>query len=306
MGRTATLLMALFFLALNSFAQSDSLAVTGTRWDTKKLARGIRLKHYWYEGSLFGANQNINILEVKLKGKNKIDVAAEPRQLKLTSAFGAEHDALAALNGTFFDMKNGGSVDYIRLDDSVLNGTRIPKNKQRALHQKAALVVRGKKVQIVSWDGTENWEQSLAGEDIMVTGPLLLKDHQRTPLDTTSFFVARHPRTAVALKSNKVYLITVDGRNAKAAGMSLYELASFLKWIGAEEGLNLDGGGSTTLWVKGFSDGGIVNHPSDNRQMEQSKEFKKGMDLDNFPPSEKWDRSGERPVANVLLVNKKK
>ena len=88
--------------------------------------------------------------------------------------------------------------------------------------------------------------------------------------------------------------------------MSLSELASFLKWMGMDDAVNLDGGGSTTMWVKGFADGGVVNHPSDNPKMTASKNYKPGMDLDNFPASEKWDREGERTVANVLLVNKKK
>ena len=80
----------------------------------------------------------------------------------------------------------------------------------------------------------------------------------------------------------------------------------FLKWMKADDAINLDGGGSTTLWVNGYAEGGIVNHPSDNRKMEQSAAYKSGMDLDNFPASEKWDRSGERPVANVLIVRRKK
>lgn len=306
-GFTKSLLLSFALTAaLNGLAQTDSATVVQTRWDSKKIARGIVLKHYWFNKSLFGANQNINILEVKLNRKNKIDVAAEPSLRKLTSDFGREHDALAAVNGTFFDMKNGGSVDYIRIDGKLLNQNRLPKNGKRALHQKAAVIIDGKKLSIAQWDGTADWEQRLAGEDIMVTGPLLIKDEQRVSLDTTSMYTARHPRTAVAIKGKKAYLITVDGRNEKSAGMSLYELANFLKWMKMSDAVNLDGGGSTTLWISGYAEGGIVNHPSDNRKMEQSKEFKPGMDLDNFPASDKWDRSGERTVANVLLVRAKK
>lgn len=46
--------------------------------------------------------------------------------------------------------------------------------------------------------------------------------------------------------------------------MSLGELGQWLVWLGAEEGLNLDGGGSTCLWVAGEPFAGVVNHPSDN------------------------------------------
>ncbi|MGN6165512.1 MAG: phosphodiester glycosidase family protein [Flavisolibacter sp.] len=294
------------FVSLNCFAQSDSVTVVHTKWSTKKIAKGVKLRHHWFNKSLFGSNQNINILEIKLNGKNKFDVEAEPKLRKPTSKFGSEHQAIAALNGTFFDMKNGGSVDYIRLDGKVLNENRLLKNNQRSLHQKAAIVIQDDKLSIVPWDGSADWEARLTGEDVMVTGPLLVKDHELARLDTTSMYVMRHPRTAVAIRDNTVFLITVDGRNEKAAGMSLYELADFLKWMKADDAINLDGGGSTTLWINGYAEDGIVNHPSDNRKMEQSAAYKPGMDLDNFPASEKWDRSGERPVANVLIVRRKK
>ncbi|HET7896853.1 MAG TPA: phosphodiester glycosidase family protein [Flavisolibacter sp.] len=204
-------------------------------------------------------------------------------------------------------MKNGGSVDYIRLNGETLNPTRPGKNNTRSFHQRAAIVTDRTKVAIVAWDGTPGWEEKLPGEDVMVTGPLLLQNGSRTTLDTTSFFTARHPRTALALKGNRLLLITVDGRNNRAAGMSLPELASLLKWLKAEQGINLDGGGSTTMWVKGFPDSGVVNHPSDNQKLMQTAAYKQGMDLDNLAAdTQKWDHGGERPVANAIIVSPKK
>jgi len=141
----------------------------------------------------------------------------------------------------------------------------------------------------------------------MVSGPLLLKNKMRVRIDSLGFCLTRHPRTAVAIKGNRVLLITIDGRNDKAAGMSLFELASLMKWIGADDCMNLDGGGSTTLWISGFPDGGVINYPSDNNAMLKSKEYKPGMDLDNLAADvKKWNHSGERRVANVLLLNQKK
>lgn len=124
-------------------------------------------------------------------------------------------------------------------------------------------------------------------------------------LDSTSFFTARHPRTAIALRGKELLLITVDGRNEKAAGMSLYELADFLKWLKVEQAINLDGGGSTTMWVKGFPEKGVVNHPSDNKKLLKTAAYKPGMDPDNLAADEKkWDHGGERPVANVILLSR--
>jgi len=292
---------------LSCLAQQDSVTFMHAQWNVQKIAPGITLKQCWFDHSLYGSSQNISILEIKLTKKNKLDVEADAVRLKPTSAFGMEHDALAAVNGTFFDMKNGGSVDYIRLDGNMLNATKAGKNNVRALHQRSAIVISGKKVSIRKWDGSADWENQLPGEDVIETGPLLVEHHQRTLLDTTSFYVMRHPRTAVALKGNKVLLITVDGRNKRAAGMSLSELAGIIQWLKADAGINLDGGGSTTLWVNHFPDRGVVNYPSDNKKMEKSAQYKTGTDLDNLAADEqKWDHTGERPVANVIVVNSKK
>lgn len=76
-----------------------------------------------------------------------------------------------------------------------------------------------------------------------------------------SFAETRHPRTAVAkLKDGKFLMMTVDGRQpGVSVGMSLQELAEYLFSLGAVDAMNLDGGGSTTM----FLDGKVVNTPSD-------------------------------------------
>ncbi len=72
----------------------------------------------------------------------------------------------------------------------------------------------------------------------------------------------REPRSAVGVSEDgkKVILVTVDGRRATSHGGTLYEMAELLIELGAYRGLNLDGGGSTTMFVA--SEGGVVNRPS--------------------------------------------
>ncbi len=76
-----------------------------------------------------------------------------------------------------------------------------------------------------------------------------------------SFVETRHPRTAVAkMKDGKFLMITVDGRQPDVSvGMTLQELAEYILSLGATDAMNLDGGGSTTM----FLDGKVVNTPSD-------------------------------------------
>ena len=61
-----------------------------------------------------------------------------------------------------------------------------------------------------------------------------------------------------------MYLVAVDGDQAASAGMTAEELASFLTGIGVSDALELDGGGSSTLYVR--KEGGVVNSPSDGVQ----------------------------------------
>ncbi len=111
-------------------------------------------------------------------------------------------------------------------------------------------------------------------------GPRLIRDGTATVESVAegfgqSFASDRHPRTAVGLSqdSTKAYFITVDGRQAGySVGMSLYELADYMLEWDLYQGANLDGGGSTTMVVRGQ----VVNSPS--------------------------DAGGERTVANSLMA----
>jgi hypothetical protein len=93
--------------------------------------------------------------------------------------------------------------------------------------------------------------------------------------ERTAFITRRHPRTAVGYRQGggRLLLVVVDGRQAPYSdGMALDELAALLVRLGADEALNLDGGGSTAMVVEGA----VVNRPS--------------------------DAGGERAVANALVL----
>ena len=76
-----------------------------------------------------------------------------------------------------------------------------------------------------------------------------------------TFVAARQPRTLAGVRADgKVLLVTVDGRRPGwSTGMTLPEAARLMRSLGARDALNLDGGGSTTMTVRGE----VVNRPSD-------------------------------------------
>ena len=87
----------------------------------------------------------------------------------------------------------------------------------------------------------------------------------------------RHPRSAAALtEDNHLILLVVDGRRPGIAeGMSAYELTSFIeKHFHPRQAINLDGGGSTALCVKGMgqTETDVVNYPSKSRTFKHDQE----------------------------------
>ena len=113
----------------------------------------------------------------------------------------------------------------------------------------------------------EGSDRDWARADAIVGGAGLLLHDGRIVSDwkmeqfTPTFAAMRHPRTLIGTHADgAVWLVTVDGRQPKlSAGMSLAELRALARRLGLRHALNLDGGGSTTMWV----DGKIVNSPSD-------------------------------------------
>lgn len=110
------------------------------------------------------------------------------------------------------------------------------------------------------------------GTKALVSGfPQLVIDGQRitcsSPTDSSCFpdrtdMRARHPRTAMGLSRDRqtFILVVVDGRRTSSVGMYGSELAKLMQDLGAHVAFNLDGGGSSQMWVRGQ---GTINRPSD-------------------------------------------
>jgi len=107
--------------------------------------------------------------------------------------------------------------------------------------------------------------------DLLQAGPLLVRGGravQRDSTDPEGFAAAshqfdsditagRHPRAALALAGDRLLAVACDGRHPGEAGLTLGELAHLLVALGAQDALNLDGGGSTSL----VAGGRLVNRP---------------------------------------------
>lgn len=134
---------------------------------------------------------------------------------------------------------------------------------------------------------TLTWSTGWEGVVETIGGnPTLLEDGAITTEDCdTSYFCDPNPRTGVGVNAaGKILLVTVDGRQPKkSVGMTPVEFAELFQYLGATWALNLDGGGSTAMWV----DGGLVNEPSGGheRAVGSALIVLPGPDAEEVPPA---------------------
>ena len=232
--------------------------------------------------TIFDSDQQIHIISLPQGDTITYDyeLVHDFEVLRATSELAIGNDAEVALNGSFFDVDHGGSVTFVEQHDSLVYQTRkkgLPWAMSPNIINGAVQILKNGKVQITEALPEHAFLESDDEESVLVSGPLLLLDGELQKITKNKFSRVRHPRTCLCLTSDSVKFIVVDGRSPNADGMTLFELQQVAQELNCVSALNLDGGGSSTLWL---IDCGVVNEPSD------------------------W--SGERPVANALVMLKRR
>lgn len=255
-------------------AQSES----GVSWTTERLETGIYWKHY-RGGQLFDSRQSINLIEVFLDSvTTEFKISFLEDSMIKTSQFATENNALVAVNGSFFRKDTGGPAVFLKVNGEVIFEGLPRRNRY---NESGAVAWSSNKPIHILKKPEDGWLNA-DFETVMSSGPLLIFESTVQQFNNDPFHQNRHPRTAVALTNDeRLYLVTIDGRSFQSYGMTIPELYEFLKNLGAEYALNLDGGGSTSMWIRNATETGIVNYPSDNFE---------------------FDHEGERSVANALLI----
>ncbi len=172
---------------------------------------------------------------------------------ELTSAVAERQNAVLAINGDFYGAQRRGYV--------VRNGV-LYRDSASGDDSQVLCVWRDGSFSVI--DERETTAQSLIDDgawQVLSFGPALVVDGEVAVSEGQEVGKAAssNPRTAIAVIEPLHYLFVVaDGRTDESAGVSLYELADFLKGLGAEIAYNLDGGGSSTMVFGGE----IINFPT--------------------------------------------
>ncbi|WP_455024008.1 phosphodiester glycosidase family protein [Oribacterium sinus] len=170
-----------------------------------------------------------------------------------TSDMAEENNAVLAINGGYYGARQSGYV--------IRNG--VVYRNQGSNGEDMVISKDGTLSFISESDTTTDSLIQKQAWQVLSFGPVLVESGQIavTENDEVGMAMASNPRTAIGTVAKNHYLFVVsDGRTSESAGLSLYELANFMKSLGATKVYNLDGGGSSTMVFQGE----VVNNPTTN------------------------------------------
>ncbi|MBO4446945.1 MAG: phosphodiester glycosidase family protein [Bacteroidales bacterium] len=282
----------------SSLRGKGEIRPSGTGWTHKQIEIG--LDYYKFSGteSVTGKAQEIFVIDLDLNNPNfAVKFVAGSASAPCNELFEA-YNAVAAINGAYERGSVVVKADGVGLssmpNDYIYDDSRdlyIPNWKSEA-----AVYCDGNRKVKISFDGydmsiaqqrqyymntTDQWD------NIFTSAPMLISDFYPVGESFVSTWKSKrtatasteepsyhqnvlHPRTAIALtEGNHLILMVVDGRSSYSNGMSARQLTQFLaNNFNPQYALNLDGGGSSTMCVRGegASTTNIVNYPCDNNK----------------------------------------
>ena len=285
-----------FLLYSIFFTLFYSIPVTAAPWwiseqteETKSVENGITYKRILYQ-----TPENLpvraHILSVTGMGSDYLfGVLGSYGVLFTASNYAKNSDAAAVINGGFFSVNPNRANGFVMAHGKALYP--FPSSAKSVpcvgFTPKTLLIDTIQAEDIKAKNNTPadtaGWSECYSA---LSAGPLLLKNGESHILDVTDSYnlTAKAPRTAIAkTKDNEALLVVIDGRQPDwSNGVTLEELAIFMKHAGAMDALNLDGGGSSTMVINKQ----LVNRPSEGA-------------VSGNPGS-------ERQVANVIAIIRKR
>lgn len=250
----------------STYKVKDGVVATEMKYLSKE---GLAMSIFILEVDL--NNPKISIESSMPNGDTKFGM--QPMTMQATFVDEEGHKVWAGINADFYDMSSGVPQGiFYRNSTAVKTSFQDATSTYFAIKKDGNAFIGG---QDIYNDIKDDIKEAVGGRVWLVKDGAIVKQ--------TSTVV--EPRTCIGVSKDgkNVYMIAIDGRNFwYSNGMNYEEMGQCLKALGAENGINLDGGGSTTFFVRTTPDFTL------NR-----------FEVRNWP----YDRGGkERSVANGLLV----
>lgn len=241
--------MVCFFLFTPTLAKSD-----GFSWE--EIYKGVNYCAY----EVFAGEKPVKVFVVSVDSHQPgIRIVVSPYQYSMstTSEFAKKMGAQIAINGGFFSSRRpSGTVIY--------EGNKWPVEKSGNEAGFFAVTKEGK-----PWISDKSNLDYFSSKEVFMaisSHPVLIKEGKIIVSEDFFHGMTRGPRTAVGIDKtgSKLLLFVCDGRHKESVGLKMQALADIMIKFGVWNGINFDGGGSSTLYIENKS--GVVNKPSDGKE----------------------------------------
>lgn len=170
-----------------------------------------------------------------------------------TSAIANSVGAILAINGDFYGARTSGYV----MRNGILYRDTVSSNTQQDLAVTAdgsfSIITEGS-TSAASLLDSNAWQVLSFGPALIENGEIVVSTK-----DEVDQAMSSNPRTALCEISPLHYLLVVaDGRTSASAGLSLYQMSTYLQTLNVTTAYNLDGGGSSTMVFNGT----VINNPT--------------------------------------------
>jgi exopolysaccharide biosynthesis protein len=246
---------------------ADQNKIATYNWTTHTVKSGVTYKTG--EFSLFGGTQRrIYILDVTLNASNTLGIGFTTTDVS-TVTMCKNYNATAGVNAGYFPYNGSSDKDpYIRVNSTTVQSghtdvSQLYTNSALLIHDNVATVKKftesGKNLNLVAAAIPITQAQN-----ILVCGPMLITSGVIEALDmSTGHNNSQTARTGLGVTSDgkRVIMVVVD-TGGGVTGVSTLQLAKILQALGGVNAMNLDGGGSSTMFVNNQGDMGRVNFPT--------------------------------------------
>ena len=293
MKKTLLFMVAALLVFSTTAQTTDSVKLVTAPRQELKLPKGAE-GYVIVRANILDSYQTISV--IRYSPKHFKTMIVQPEKLTRLSATAKSVNGDFGVNAGYWDVRIDKPSTFLKL-----NGEQIAVTADFEKERVDGLVCVGKRKVVLDYcKAGEEAKYAKKYKNILAAGPVLIDEGKQVdhdaytkgmvdnaggkPVGAFYTYTQRHPRTAIGTdRKGNVYLVVVDGRSkGNAEGVTITEFTNVCAWLGMRDAINLDGGGSSSMWT---AEEGTVSYPCRNK---------------------KFDHAGERRVSSCMVVKSKK
>lgn len=251
----------------NIVVDVDQNKVATYNWTTNTVKPGVTYKSGKF--SLFGTTmRSIYVLDVSLNANNSLGIGFSTTNAATTNMCN-DYNAVAGVNAGYFPFPGASDKDpYIRINGATVQDGHL---NVSPIFTNAALIINNNVATIMKFTAAGNNLNLDAAalpvataQNVIVCGPILITaDELEAQNMSSTHNTSSAARTGIGVTADgkRVFMVVID-TGAGVTGVTTPQLAKILQALGAVDAMNLDGGGSSTMFVKDLNATGLANAPS--------------------------------------------